>query len=401
MPPPDERRDHVGLQRPRAEERDRGDDVFEVALLQARGEVALPRALELEEADRARRPDELVDLGVVARQLPRLDVLAGARLDAAHRLGDGGVHLEGEDVHLDEPERLDVVLVELGHDDALGGPLQGDAVGERVAREDEAAEVGAEVHGVAGEALAEVDEAAVVRLLELVPRELGALVDHLTELGGAAPGDLARELVRLVGGEAEGAADDAHRRGRAHGVDGGDHGDLVVAEALVDVLDDLVAARRAEVDVDVGHLAARGVEEALEEQVVLDGVGVGDAQHVADDAVAGGAAAGVVDAAAAGELDDVVDGEEVLGEAELFDDAQLALEARGDLGGERPVALLGAGEAALPEQREGGLAGRQRVGGEEEAAEAQVEVAALGDGGGGVGRPRAAARTGATSAPGS
>jgi len=74
-----------------------------------------------------------------------------------------------------------------------------------------------------------------------------------------------------------------------------------------------------------------------------------------------------------------VHGEEVLGEAELLDDLELALEARRDLGGERPVALFGALEAALPEQREGGLAGRQRVGGEEEAAETQVEVAALRD----------------------
>jgi len=143
-----------------------------------------------------------------------------------------------------------------------------------------------------------------------------------------------------------------------HRVDGGDHGDLVVAEAFVDVLDDLVAAGGAEVDVDVGHLAARRVEEALEEELVGDGVGVGDVQDVADDAVAGGAAAGVEDAAAPRELDDVVDGEEVLGEAELFDDAELALEAGGDYGGERAIALFGAGEAALPEQREGGLARR-------------------------------------------
>ena len=152
-----------------------------------------------------------------------------------------------------------------------------------------------------------------------------------------------------------------------------------MTEALVDVLDDLVAARRAEVDVDVGHLAARRVEEALEEQLVRDGVGVADAQHVADDAVAGRAAARVVDAAAAGELDDVVHGEEVLGEAELLDDLELALEARRDLGGERPVALRGALEAALAEQRVGGLAGRQRIGGEEEAPEAKIEVAARGD----------------------
>ncbi len=83
---------------------------------------------------------------------------------------------------------------------------------------------------------------------------------------------------------------------------------------------------------------------------MLDGVGVADAQHVADDAVAGRAAAGVVDAATAGELDDVVHGEEVLGEAELQDDPELTFEARRDFGGEWLVALFGAGEAALPQK---------------------------------------------------
>ena len=303
---------------------------------------------------------------------------AGALLDAADGLGDGGVHLEGEDVHLDQAQRLDVVLVELRHHHALGGPLQRHAVGERVAREDESAEVRAEVGRKAVEALGEMHQAAVVRVLELVVGELGTLGEHLAELGGAAPGDLGREPVDLVRAKVESLGDHAHRRGRVHGVDRGHHGHAVVAEALVDELDDLVAARRAEVDVHVGHLAPRRVEEALEEQLVLYGVGVGDVQHVADDAVAGGAAAGVVDAARTGELDDVVHGQKVLGEAQLLDDLELALQARGDLGGERPVALLGALEAELAEQRVSRLLGWQRVGGKEEVPQAQVEVAARG-----------------------
>ena len=106
--------------------------------------------------------------------------------------------LRREDVHLDEAQRLDVVLVELGHHDALGGPLQRHAVGERVAREDEAAQVRAEVGGEAGEALGEVHQAAVVRVLELVVGELGALGEHLAELGGAAPGHALGEAVDLV-----------------------------------------------------------------------------------------------------------------------------------------------------------------------------------------------------------
>ena len=250
-----------------------------------------------------------------------------------------------------------------------------------VAREDEAAEVGAEAHGVAAQLLGQADQASVVGALELVVVQLGSLGEHLAQLGGAAPGHLLGERVDLVGAKVEGARHDADRRRRVHRLHGGDHGHLVGAEALVDVLDDLVAAPRAEVDVDVGHLAPRGVEEALEEQVVRDGIGVGDVQHVADDRVAGRAAARVEDAALARELDDVAHGQEVLGEAELLDDAQLAVEALEHLGGDRPVALFGAAEAVLAEQRVGGLAARQRIGGEVERAETEVEVAARRDAG--------------------
>ena len=49
----DEGPDHLGLQRPRAKQRDGGDHVVEVALAQPRGEVALTRAFELEHADGA------------------------------------------------------------------------------------------------------------------------------------------------------------------------------------------------------------------------------------------------------------------------------------------------------------------------------------------------------------
>ena len=179
--PADERPDHLGLQRPRPEQRDGGDDVVEVALAQPRGEVALARAFELEHADGARLADQLVDRRVVARQLPGRDALAGTRLDEPHRLGDGAVHAQAEDVHLDQAQRLDVVLVELRDDHPLGRPLQRHAVGDGVARQDEAAEVRAEDVGKAGEALGQVDEALVVRAAELVVGQLGALGEHLRE----------------------------------------------------------------------------------------------------------------------------------------------------------------------------------------------------------------------------
>ena len=58
-----------------------------------------------------------------------------------------------------------------------------------------------------------------------------------------------------------------------------------------DVLDDLAAAVHAEVDIDIGHGDAFGVEEALEEQLVLEGIDVGDLHAVGDQRSGSGAAA--------------------------------------------------------------------------------------------------------------
>ncbi len=53
------------------------------------------------------------------------------------------------------------------------------------------------------------------------------------------------------------------------------------------VFDQLAAPAHAEVDVDIGHGDALGVQKTLEEQVVLQRVNVGDAQGVAHEAARG------------------------------------------------------------------------------------------------------------------
>ena len=66
---------------------------------------------------------------------------------------------------------------------------------------------------------------------------------------------------------------------------------MVAAVLAVDVVDDLAAAVDAEVDVDIGHAHALGVEKALEIKAVFYGVDVGYAQRVGHDAARGGASA--------------------------------------------------------------------------------------------------------------
>ena len=111
----------------------------------------------------------------------------------------------------------------------------------------------------------------------------------------------------------------------------GERGDLTdagLAVLLLHVLDHLVAAVHAEVDVEVRHAHALRIQEALEEQVVRDGIEVGDPQRVRDErAGAGAAARSDGDAVLLSELDEVPDDEEVSWEFHPADDVHLHREA--------------------------------------------------------------------------
>jgi hypothetical protein len=80
----------------------------------------------------------------------------------------------------------------------------------------------------------------------------------------------------------ERAARVAHRRARGHRPERDDLRDAVLAVFFGDVDDHFVAPLDAEIGVDIGHRDAVRIEEALEDQLELDRVDVGDAQDVRD-----------------------------------------------------------------------------------------------------------------------
>ena len=119
--------------------------------------------------------------------------------------------------------------------------------------------------------------------------QLGRLLDRLVEADPERVGDQLRDAVDVAVGHAEHAAHVADRGARLELPEGDDLRDAlaVVALAVVllgDVADHLVAPAHAEVDVDVGHRDALGIEEALEDDVVLDRIDAGDAEAVGDQA---------------------------------------------------------------------------------------------------------------------
>ncbi len=155
-----------------------------------------------------------------------------------------------------------------------------------------------------------------------------------------------------------------------------------------DVLDDLVPAVLAEVDIEVRHRHALGVEEALEEQVVRDGIQVRDPQRVGHErARARATSRPHRDVGPLGPVDEVLDDEEVAAEPHLLDDAKLQVEAGAvDVRVELRAglvqfleALVEALEGQLRHEAVRGVAVGHLEGGQHGLAELELQVALLGD----------------------
>ena len=137
--------------------------------------------------------------------------------------------------------------------------------------------------------------------------------------GGGDVFSEAQRLAHLADGHARAVVDDR-----------GDNGGALAGVAAIDVLHHLLPALMFEIDIDVGGLAALLRNEAGEQQllVVLGGIHRRDPQAEADTGIGRRSPPLAEDVLAAGPGDDVVDGEEVVGEAQLLDQVELVLDGR-------------------------------------------------------------------------
>ena len=144
------------------------------------------------------------------------------------------------------------------------------------------------------------------------------------------------ELVRVGERIVHHAADVLDYALRRHLPERHDVGHVVSAVLLRDELEHLAAPRVVEVDVDIGHGDAVGVQEPLEQQVVLDRIDVRDAERVRDGRACSRTAPRTdPHAHLPGVGDVVVDDEEVAREAHRLDDPELEVDALDHLGRRR------------------------------------------------------------------
>ena len=314
------------------------------------------RELDLEEPDGVDLADDVEDALVIEWQLVEVGPCARGLLDEFEALRDRRERAQPEQVHLDEPEVLDIVLVEL-HDDAArhGRALHRHDVDERLAGDEHAAHMDTQMPGGSLDPTEDVD----VLQPRLVGHADGRVLSSREPLrpgfrepaGPAPPRDATRPrgactsrcqhglhvghvpTLRMCAELVDERLRKAHRQPHLtdrhawpEGDDVGDHPGAVRAVFLVHVLQHLLAMVGGEIDVDVGRSLVVLMQESLEEQVVRDGIDTRDAEQVRDDGVGRTAASLSGNAALAGEPHDVPRDQEELRKVRLLDDVELALQ---------------------------------------------------------------------------
>ena len=300
---------HVALNRPGPDEGHLHHQVVELRWPQTRQDVHLRAAFDLEHAQRVGPAQHGVGLGTVAGHVGEIEVGNAVPAQEVEAAPQAAQHPQRQDIHLQQAERLDVILVPLQHRAPVhGGVADHRHLDQRPARHDKAADMGGEVAGEVLDLLGQLQrkaEAAVGQVEALGRGDFGqAVVPPWAPAGlGQPPGDVLRQPERL--------ADLAHRRSAAKADHRADDGGAVAAVAAVDELDHLLAALVLEVDVDVGRLSPLHRKEAFKQEVVLGGIHRGDAEHVADGGVSGGAASLTEDVLVSGKAHDLVHRQEV------------------------------------------------------------------------------------------
>ena len=368
---------HAAQRGPRLEEGVGNGQILNRARPQlAQGTLRAAR-LALEDADRVAGLQHRASRRVVERDL--LDA-QGRIVVGAHHLGGVGQHGQGadaEDVHLGQADGLDVAVVELGDEKALGRPLHRHVIRQRAGRDDDAAGVHAQVVGLAQQAERIAHDRVERAIFDLLQRALQRLARAAARVRVPVLGQAAHQA--LGGGVVEAVRLGRLAQGRAQAqrADRRDQGDAFFAVGVADVGQHLVTTDAAKIEVDVGQAAARGVEEALEKQVVLDGVDGGDAGAVGDQRVGDAAARRDRDVAAARKAHDIGDEQEKGREAVCGDGGQFAGEPL------RQRAILSRGRSAVAHSQPGaGLAGKCRVGrGRAGQVEHRPDGATVGQGG--------------------
>ncbi len=262
--------------------RDQRDDVFETVRPHVDQRAPHALAFNLEHADHFAARQHGVTWRIVDRQRTKIEFDI-ALLQQLHGNIEHGQRLQAEEVELDQAGRLHPFHVELG-DRHVGFriAIERHQLAQRPVTDHHAGGVGRSMAGQALELLRDGEGARYHRILVAKRLQLRLAFDRRGQ--GDGRGRVLRhqlgQLVDLAIRHLQHAADVAQHAARLQGAEGDDLGDLIAAVAILHITDHLVAAILAEVDVEVRHRDAFGIEEALEQQPEAQRIEVGHGQRV-------------------------------------------------------------------------------------------------------------------------
>ena len=305
---------------------DQSDDIFQVLRLQAYKHLLHAGRFQLEHTLGVALSQHFIGLRVVIIQL--LDgELRVMLLHRRFRIADNGQGAQTQKVHLQQAQFLDLSHVELGHRQAVVGGQRQIVVG-RFRRDDHARRMGGRMPRHALHLQGGVDELGDLRVGVIELFQLGGnfqcpFQGHL-ELHGHQFCHHVHLLIR----DTHHTAHIADGVAGGHGTEGNNLRHMIGPVFPIDVINDLLPTLVAEVYVKIGHADALRVQEALEDQIVPDGVDIRDAYAVGRNAACTGTTARAHrDALTFGVIDVVPDDKVVVGVAHGFDHADLIAQA--------------------------------------------------------------------------
>ena len=104
---------HVALDRAGPDDGHLDDEIVETARLQTRQHIHLRTALDLEHADGIGAAEHVVNGWIVLRYGTERDLLAVMLFQKREGLTDAGEHAEAQHIDLEQPQRVEIVLVPL------------------------------------------------------------------------------------------------------------------------------------------------------------------------------------------------------------------------------------------------------------------------------------------------
>ena len=329
----------VRAHRARTVQRQHCRNVLELLGLHELEQRAHRAAIELEHAEGVTARQQTVRFRIVQRQGFQVQVDASVDLNVLHRIGDDGEVTQTQEVHFDQAQALTGGVIELGNDLAVSlAAHHGNHIHQILAGHNHARSVHTPLTLQTLQALrclehlavnlidrvlnegAQICRLGVTLILFVVHVRQGDVLTH--DVRRHRLGEALADRVRLIhhaGGVLE-------RLLRLNGAEGDDLRDLLFTILIGHVVDNFAAATIVKVHIEVGHGDAVGVEESLEDQVVVERVQVGNTHRVRDHGACTGATAGAhANTVALSPVDKVGDHEEVAGEAHGGNNPHLVL----------------------------------------------------------------------------